>query len=68
MPGIGAVIEGNAGATNLEVPVSAFVSPLPKTVQWKTVVVPGGRLVKPIRNGLHAASGTVTFAPRRHER
>ena len=64
VPGIGAVIEGNVGTANLEVPVSAFVSPLPKTVQWKTVVVPGASIgqADPATD-YTSASGTVTFAP-----
>ncbi len=64
-PGVGSVVEGNSGSTDLQVPVNlSNASALPVTVQWTTVYVAGAPepWADPATD-YTAASGTVTFAP-----
>jgi Calx-beta domain/Tyrosine-protein kinase ephrin type A/B receptor-like len=65
VPGGASVVEGNAGTTELDVPVTlSNPSTQTVTVQWRTVFVPGaaGNQADPATD-YTSASGTVTFTP-----
>ena len=65
LPGVGSVLEGNSGTTDLQVPVT-LSNPSTKTatVQWTTLYVSGAPAgqADPATD-YTPASGTVTFAP-----
>jgi Neocarzinostatin family/Calx-beta domain len=65
LPGIGSVVEGDAGPTVLQVPVTLTRPwPLTVTVQWVTFVNAGPPPCQPdATTDYSPASGTVTFAP-----